>query len=429
MLDFINRFKDNYKIDPIKYKSDHITIIKMYETDQSNMSYETRTQQSKKVIKERKLNPKYLVVPNDNQGQFKITNFIKTSNLYIDNHLKTFLKLQNNNSEYIVLTKEHKPADIEDTVFNIAYYDNYLQHKKYRGHVNTKLGKIISHKFSKNKKGNTTTNAILANIGYIIKNDEDSYLELSKNDYGFIRNFVYKLIREGNYKLKVTESLPLYKEDVKKIIEIGKGLLNLTNNKTMIKKSTKDHLEQTRNTIEGAWQLYFEKYLKLFFLKYKSFHTNIVFKKMAGFSKDSIPDFLAVDLYDNVDIIEIKTHNTPLIRKDKNRDAIYPSSDLNKAVFQLSKYLDLSSNLIKVDKISDSYTRSLITQKNIYKPRGVLIISSKKHIGANAIKDEETLRIQKEIKRLKTFYSNVEIILFDELIESLELYLTQIELS
>lgn len=429
MFEFIKDFEKNYKINPVKHENEHVIIIKFYETEQSNRTYDEKLSQTKRIIRERKLNPKYLVITKDEEEQFILKDFIVARNLYINSDLKKFLNLQQNNSEYIVLSNKNKPPFIEDNVFDTSSYNNYLKHKNFRKNINSKLGTIINHKFSVNQPKKITTNAILANVGYIIKGDEDSYLELSRNDYSFIRNFVDKMIREGNYKLKITESLPLYKEDIKEIISIGREILKLTNNKTKLNKFSKNKLGNQRNTIEGVWQLYFEKYLRMFFLKYKSFYTNVVFKQMDGYEKESIPDFLAVDLYNNIDVIEIKKHNTPLFRKDKNRDSVYPSHDLNKAVFQLNKYLDLTENLIKTEKITDPYTKALIENNKIYRPRGVLIISSKDNIGAKAISSKETLRFEKEIKKLKTAYSNIEIVLFDELIESLELYLNQIEIS
>ena len=104
-------------------------------------------------------------------------------------------------------------------------------------------------------------------------------------------------------------------------------------------------------------------------MNYKEFYSQIVFKKIDGYDKDTRPDFLAVDIYNNIDIIEIKTHRTILFKKESNRDSYYPSHDLNKSIFQLNKYLDLKSNNIDLSKIVNSYTKSLIENDKIYRPR------------------------------------------------------------
>src|SRR5690606_33367003 len=145
-----------------------------------------------------------------------------------------------------------------------------------------------------------------------------------------------------------------------------------------INKFSKEELGSQRSTLEGVWQLFFEKYVRLFFMKYRAFYSKTVFKPMIGYEKSTIPDFLAVDMYNNIDIIEIKRHDTPLFRKENGRDSIYPSHDLTKSIFQLNKYLDLTADLIETEKIHDSYTQSLISNNKLYRPRGILIISSMK---------------------------------------------------
>lgn len=430
MLEFIRDFKNNYKMDPIHQQSDKWIIVKLYETDSSVKTYETRTVESKKTIRERTVNPRFIVLPLDfNETKIKIKDLINKSNLYISPALANYIKLQDIRDEYLLVDGSLKPDYINQKPFNISMYANYLKHRSFRNNINLKLNKIIKHKFSLAQTGKPNTSAILSNVGYIIKDKEDSYLELSRNDYSFIQSFMNKMIRSGGYKLKITESLPLYKEDISKIIEIGRKILKLSNNIKSIKKLSKDELESQRNSLEGVWQLYFEKYLRLFFMKYRAFYSKTVFKPMVGYEKSSIPDFLAVDMYNNIDIIEIKRHDTPLFRKEKGRDSIYPSHDLNKSVFQLNKYLDLTADLIDIEKINDAYTKSLITNNKLYRPRGILIISSMKHIGSKALTVNESIRFEKEIKKLKTTYSNIEIVLFDELIDSLELYLNEIELS
>jgi hypothetical protein len=169
--------------------------------------------------------------------------------------------------------------------------------------------------------------------------------------------------------------------------------------------------------------------LAVLLMNYKEFYSQTVFKQMVGYDKEARPDFLAVDIYNNVDIIEIKTHRTILFRKESGRDSYYPSSELNKSVFQLNKYMDLRTNNIDTSKIKDEYTKSLIENDKIYRPRGILIVSSRDHITSDATDDELNSRLEKEIKKLKTTYSNIDIVLFDELIQNLENYVSYLEVS
>jgi hypothetical protein len=236
-------------------------------------------------------------------------------------------------------------------------------------------------------------------------------------------------IREGAYRLTISETLPLYKESIREIIKMGKELLTLSGNKTKLKSFSKNVLGEERKSLESCWQLYFDKYLRVLLMNYKEFYSQTVFKQMEGYDKETRPDFLAVDIYNNVDIIEIKTHRTILFRKETGRDSYYPSHDLNKSIFQLNKYMDLRMENINTSTIKDDYTKSLIENDKIYRPRGILIISSKDHITSEAADDELTARLEKEIKKLKTTYSNIDIILFDELIKNLENYVSYLEVS
>jgi len=236
-------------------------------------------------------------------------------------------------------------------------------------------------------------------------------------------------IRDGVYKITMKETLPLYKESIKEIIKIGKKLLKLIENKATIKAFSRNILGVERKSLESCWQLYFDKYLRLMLMHYKEFYPQSVFKEMEGYEKESRPDFLAVDLYNNIDIIEIKTHRTILFRKEKGRDSYYPSHDLNKSIFQLNKYLDLKSANIDTSKIENEHTKSLIDNDKIYRPRGVLVISSQDHITSEKTDDELSFRLEKEIKKLKMTYNNIDVVLFDELIRNLENYVTYLEVS
>ena len=164
-------------------------------------------------------------------------------------------------------------------------------------------------------------------------------------------------------------------------------------------------------------------------MHYKEFYSQFVFKEMKGYEKESRPDFLAVDLYNNIDIIEIKTHRTILFRKEQGRDSYYPSHELNKSIFQLNKYMDLRSANIDTSKIDNKYTKSLIENEKIYRPRGILIISSQDHITSEKIDEKILVRLEKELKKLKTTYNNIDIVLFDELLKNLENYVSYLEVS
>ena len=235
-------------------------------------------------------------------------------------------------------------------------------------------------------------------------------------------------IKDGAYRITIKETLPLYRESIQEIIDLGKGLLKLTENKIQVKSYSRKRLGEERKTLESCWQLYFERYLQVMLMGYKDFYPQTVFKPMEGYDKEARPDFLAVDIYNNVDIIEIKHHRTTIFRKEDGRDSYYPSHNLTKAIFQLNKYLDLRSENIDYTKITNEQTRSIIQNSNFYRPRGLLIISSIDHITADRTDDEVSARLEKEIRKLKTAYSNIDVMLFDELIRNLENYVAYLDI-
>jgi len=427
-MDFIEKFKEDWGKDPILEERESYIVLKFYEKKRLDYSInkEEGIETNQKELIEREYNPKIIIFSREQEKD--LSKFMNLGVLKIDNQFKNYLRYKKIESSIVSITEKFNQVDFRAQIIDIKDYDNYLKHKDLALKIKQKLDIIIKDKFSILKKDeDIDTSAVLSNMGYIIKGFEGKYFRLSKGDKTFFKTFLESQIKDGGYQLKITESLPMFKEDIKDIIEIGKKLLKLQSNKIQIKKFSKTYFDSEKSTLEGCWQTYFDKYLKLFFMGYKFFYSQKVFYKDIFYKKDTRPDFLAVDFYNNIDIIEIKHHNTPLFSKEKNRDSYYPSADLNKSIFQLNKYLDLKSNLINLKNISDPYFKSLIQADKIYRPRGILIISSLNCLANDRVEEDVQARLEKEIKKIKTTYKNIDIILFDELITSLENYLEAVE--
>lgn len=422
-------FKVKWSKDPILFETENSVGIKLFRIvkDEEDINREGERNRTDHIIPV-EFNPKYIILPKLNEKLYK--KYIRINDMKLSKELSSYLKLKKIDSEFISFTSLFDENQYRATIVNNFEFDNYLEHLNVAVKVRTKMNKIIRDRFTASDSTiKPDTSAILSNIGYLIKDKEGDYLSLSKGDRTFVKKFIFNQLSNGTYKLKVTESLQMFKEDIKHIIKIGEGLLKLSNDKRKIKSYSKKQLGAERSTLESAWQLYFDKYLRIFFMGYKSFYSQATFNPMPGYEKSTRPDFLAVDLYNNIDIIEIKHHRTRLFTKEKGRDSYYPSSDLNKSIFQLNKYLDLTSNLINTNQIKDELIKQLIDNEKIYRPRGVLIISSRDFITSVKTQDDVASRLEKEIKKLKTTYKNIEVILFDELIESLRKYLEDIELT
>lgn len=422
-------FEKNWGENPIVSQDDNTIAVKLYNVKRLGSIFQSGERNTRDQISKR--TDYFTEAFLDRDTLSDSDKYISFDNFTIKKELKEFSELQDVQNKYLSFS-DNIPAGyaITDVTFiDSRKFNNYMDHLAKVKAIRTKTSKIVRDKFNVKDSSEVNTSAIFANVGYVVKGFEGKYISLSKGDRTFIKNFMDEQIKAGAYQLTLSETLPLYKESIKEIIKIGKGLLELSGNKTKIKSFSKKFLGEERRSLESCWQLYFDKYLRVLLMNYKEFYSQTVFKSMTGYDKETRPDFLAVDIYNNVDIIEIKTHRTILFRKEKGRDSYYPSSDLNKSIFQLNKYIDLRTDNVDVEKIKGEYTKSLIKNDKIYRPRGILIISSRDHITSDATDDELTARLEKEIKKLKTTYSNIDIVLFDELIQNLENYVSYLEVS
>lgn len=426
----IELFKNNRNEDPVISQSNNLIVLKLYNVQRVESVFQEGKRNTIDRVVQR--NDYFETVILDNESLDEFEKYVSLENFTITTQLKDFSKLQNIQKKYLSFTR-NIPSGYninEVTIIDTQKFKNYLKHLSMVKKIKTKTSDIVKDKF--NITTNTDeidTSAIFANVGYIVKGFEWRYISLSRNDRAFIKNFMDEQIKAGAYQLTITETLPLYKESINEIIRIGKELLKLTGNKTKLKSFSRKVFWVERKSLESCWQLYFDRYLRILLMNYKEFYSQAVFKKMEGYDKEARPDFLAVDIYNNIDVIEIKTHRTILFRKEEGRDSYYPSHDLNKSIFQLNKYLDLRAENIDTTQIKDEYTKSLIENDKIYRPRGLLIVSSKDHISSEQTNDELTARLEKEIKKLKTTYNNIDIVLFDELIQNLENYVKYLDIS
>ncbi len=425
----IDLFKKNRKEDPVVLQDDNCIVVKLYNVHQKDSIFHDGERNTIDEVKQR--DDYFITAVLDKASLDKLDKYFSFENFTLKKELKEFAELQEIQKKHISflsnIPSEYRVDDV--VIIDTKKFDNYLDHLNKVRMIKLKTSKIVRDKFSLKDSSKVDTSAIFANVGYVVKGFEGKYIALSKGDRTFIRNFMDDQIRDGAYQLTIKETLPLYKESIKEIINVGTELLELTGNKTKLKAFSKKVFGEERKSLESCWQLYFDRYLRVLLMNYKEFYSQVVFKTMEGYEKETRPDFLAVDIYNNIDIIEIKTHRTILFRKENGRDSYYPSHELNKSIFQLNKYMDLKAENINTSSIENEYTKSLIENDKIYRPRGILIISSRDHITAESTDDALTSRLEKEIKKLKTTYNNIDIVLFDELIQNLKNYVSYLEIS
>lgn len=134
-----------------------------------------------------------------------------------------------------------------------------------------------------------------------------------------------------------------------------------------------------------------------------------------GLSNRRRVDFILVDFFNNIDIVEIKTPEKRLLKKSKYRDHYVPSHELTGTAMQIEYYLrelheNSRSNRGKIKrKLSDKGFDSEVKINNV---KGIIIMGRTNEFN---LEQQETYRI------MKNQYSNIiNIISYDELLDMLE---------
>jgi hypothetical protein len=155
---------------------------------------------------------------------------------------------------------------------------------------------------------------------------------------------------------------------------------------------------------ENKWQEFLRDYILLFNTNY----TGCIEKKSISIEGD-YPDFLLVNVYEYLDIYEIKKPNTALLKKDYSRDNYYWSAEIAKAISQVENYInELQRN--KDAFINDVRDKTGI-EIRVVKPRAYIIAGTSSQLLERAKKDDFQL--------LNRALKNVEVILYDDFLKSL----------
>src|SRR5690554_3156680 len=289
----IKKFKEETNKEPIYFKNDKIICVNLYQYIKQNESFDkedaTRLRQDSFELK--KYNPIRIIFSKDEEKD--IEKYINLKNFSINKKFEKYLKLRGYDSEIISITEKYNQTKIIATIIKSNDYFNYLKHLDMKNRINSKIVSIIRDRFGENKSERPSTKAILSNLGYLIKDNEGRYLELSNDDKTFFNSFLKNQIDTGIFNLKLYETLPMYKEGIQEIVDISKKLMNISVIKgSAVETFSKKYLGKSRKTLEGCWQLFFDKYLRVFLMGYKYFYGQVVFRKSEEYCNENRPDFL-----------------------------------------------------------------------------------------------------------------------------------------
>ncbi len=301
------------------------------------------------------------------------------------------------------------------------------------------VSRYLINKFSKkhlNKDTKLTTTIEKGEFDFLVhrlnlstkktKKDYEKYL--SKKDISSLQDLVLDLVHKEVFEPNFLRELDEYfiREKLKGIIALGREILSLKSGDLETKKA-KEIIAKLGETkpiaqLETLWQKFFEKYLLYLIFSYKEIYPKVELTDLETDKK--YPDFIGINHYNGVDIIEIKTHLTPALVYDKSHKNFSFSSHTSKAIIQVVNYLDA----IKQQRFKNDTDRSKITkttyEENLYRPRGVLIISSWGRLSKNNPKAKEL--IKRDFTKLRNSLHNIEILTFDEILDIADHYCEKI---
>lgn len=300
-------------------------------------------------------------------------------------------------------------------IYNGDYEMYYNDIKKIKG-----SSKTIKDLFDDTKKPST------ANITRIIEKIADrseqlTFIEKEKNS---LKANIPVILTNNNIRLDKEDVFEINKIEVEEIINIGRMILN---NDKKVKKilGVNDVLK------ESTWQKYFEKYgTYLLFGSVKLDPQVCLDKEKTKEFNDKYPDILTRNRYGFIDIIELKRSDVELFKFDNSHKRFVPTSYLSSALSQLNGYLQTIPYAFNVDEAK---------KQSLECASGMLIAGSEEKILKNSkelekwcqennISDDDLkFLVRQELRKLNYSYSHIQVVLYDEVINTLELFINNIK--
>ncbi|BBM88469.1 hypothetical protein COTS27_00149 [Spirochaetota bacterium] len=266
------------------------------------------------------------------------------------------------------------------------------------------------------------------------KDDLKKYLnneDIKSAEVLFDKMKEHELFSPG-YLVKLNEKF--IKEKLQNIIKLGKDILDIKksdiNNPNSKLKNICSKLKiNSVIKLENIWQKYFKDNLLYLIFTYKKIFEKIELKNEKG--KGKILDFIGINHYKGVDVIEIKTHLARILTWDKSHDNYCFTSEMSKAIIQTKNYLDCITRARFVNPEDKEKITKFTGEENLYSPKGIIIISSEGrefNVGKNAGEDRKELG-KRDLTKLRNSLKDIEIITFSEVISLAEEYIKNIKNS
>lgn len=321
-------------------------------------------------------------------------------------------------------------------VFMRALSDAEIVYEKkdsYAKSAENYLSRIASYNYG-NEARTTTTYIERGEFSFLVdrlnlptkRNKRDFERYLDSRDINSLETFLDQLLKNDVFSEDFLRRLNDYfiKEKLKDIITIGRAILALgsTDLSTQAAQKVTQMLNLTRvGQLENLWQKYFEKYLLYLIFSYKKIFPKVRLKNIDGVKK--YPDFIGVNHYNGLDVIEIKTHLKNILIWDSSHQNFYFSPEMSKAIVQTMNYLDAIIQQRFQNPDDKNKITSFVEEENLYHPRGIIIISSDKKLTS---KQGEEEKVKRDFTKLRNSLHNIEIITFNEIINIADEYIKNI---
>jgi hypothetical protein len=334
-----------------------------------------------------------------------------------------------------------KTIQISESEFIKLAADSYEVNKKGKSSKNrleTYLINKLKFKYT-NKSPKETTTISKGDFSFMVerfnlknKTKKKDYEEfLSEDDLKNLQHFTEKLIKDEAFSPDFLRSLDEYfiKEKLKDIILIGREILELGSGdmttlkaKMVIAKITDD--VNSINQLENLWQKFFEKNLLYLVFSYKKIYPKIEFKDVEGDKK--YPDFIGINHYNGLDIIEIKTHLKNAVTWDSSHKNFSFSSELSKAIIQTMNYMDAVTQRRFQNNSDEKKIINTIEEENLFHPRAIIIISSNNRLTKSKLDKTKGKCLKRDFTKLRNSLQNIEILTFSEILQIADDYVKNI---
>jgi len=265
---------------------------------------------------------------------------------------------------------------------------------------------------------------------------EDFKKYLNDDDIESLGQLFERMLKQRVFPKEYRIRLDNYfiRESLEQIIKLGRKILKLKSDSVKTaeaRKVIKQIVDESVGQLETVWQKFFEDYLLYLFFSYKKILPKVELKNIENEEK-KYPDFIGVNHYDGIDIIEIKTHLKNILTWDDRHKNFAFSSEMSKAIIQTINYMDaVSDSRFQKTKAGKELLEYLNIDENLFRPRGIIIISSKNKIckNQNKLSDEQKEQLKRDFTKLRNSIHNVQIFTFDEILDITDRYVQNISIK